>query len=441
MKKTFKKKVETTKDFFLKYKWLLLAFIPFLIHQSFHILQQHWDTQAFIFGGKWFCGEQIYLELIRPPLPSFLNCVFGAGEFALLYTTIFACFLFLAGSILLYKKYSEKIDQMVFALFLFVAPWSLYFSNYGSDLLAIALLMIALGLGKNRFKGFFFALSTLSRYNFLMFAPIFLFEMRKKPRDMLVFLTSVLIVWTPWMIFNYAYTGNFLFSVYESTVLNVFEKTVAEPLLIIHLLIIGLFILLFFLTKWSKNAKEPLVQISGLAGASFLLSKIRETRFLNAMFPAIAFLAAKLSKKYSFAKMFLVLLLLLTILFVPSPQPQRELEVPEHDFLKECRVATDMWVYFYEKGIVAEVSYDIGDWNKFIESGGNLVLYHEYDFDSIKGEKIFEEEYVIIKSDSCAPQPEKYISGTLRNYVLRWQKQLDEPVLDYSDWYDTFEKE
>ena len=122
-----------------------------------------------------------------------------------------------------------------------------------------------------------------------------------------------------------------------------------------------------------------------------------------------------------------------------SPKPgHADLVVPQDQYLKDCRVASDDWVFFYEKGIIAECIYDISSRKDFVSNGGNLVIYNYKDLNLLEygGTIVQRNEYVIIKSDSCAPQPKKYISGSLRNYVLKWLKDTNSTIYDYSDWVE-----
>ena len=235
-KKLTEKKVADP-DFFAKLisniiamKWIVLFFVIFFVAQLVPMFLQQWDSQAYIFGGKWFCGNQVYFEFIRPPLPSFLNCVFGANDYSILLSTALACFAYLAAIILIYKKNSASLNQFIFALFAFLFPAILFNSNYGSDLLALAFVMLAFSLDKPIKKGFFFALASLSRYNFLLFGLVFLFELRKKPKDILSFLSPLVILWIPWMVYNYLFTGNPFFSIAESSFLNIAQKGVIKAL-------------------------------------------------------------------------------------------------------------------------------------------------------------------------------------------------------------------
>jgi hypothetical protein len=426
------------KDFVFEHKWILIFFIPFLIVQIFHSFRTSWDSIVYLFNGKWFCGEQIYFEFIRPPLPAFLNCLFGANELALVFTAIFASFIFLIGIILIYKKYNNLVDQFIFALFAFLAPWILINFNFGADLLALGFVLIALGSSSLKNKSFAFALATLSRYNFIAFLPFFIFELRKKPKDIINFLIIFLIPWIPWFYFNYLYSGNIIFSVYEAFYLNFVNKAFVAPFLFDQIFFIIFFTGLFFIFC-SKTIKFNLVQSSWLSLIMFIISKIKETRFFGLAFIGAAFFAGIVAKKFKSTKiLFVLIILLLFLINPPNFGPLKELEIPNDDFIKDCRVLSDNWVYFYPKGILAEPVYEFDDLNTFVLSGGNMVLYSDLKNHNFVGEKIQRDGYVIIKSDTCFPQPKKQVTGILRKEILKWLILTDSNILDYSDWFVDF---
>ncbi|MFA6064669.1 MAG: hypothetical protein WC746_02400 [archaeon] len=366
-----------------------------------------------------------------------MNCVFGANDYSLLLTTALACFAYLAAIILIYKKYSVSLNQFIFALFAFLFPAILFSSNYGSDLLALAFLMLAFALDKPLKKGFFFALASLSRYNFLVFGLVFLFELRKKPKDIPKFLAPLVVLWLPWMVYNYLFTGNPFFSIAESSFLNVAQKGVVAPIALDQLAVILFFLALVFLLDFKKKLHCSMNQGGVLSAAMFALSGIKETRFINLLSPVIAVNAALFAGKDKKKVLFLVIVFILFFWFSPKPG-HADLIVPQDQYLKDCRVASDDWVFFYEKGIIAECIYDISSWKEFVSNGGNLVIYNYKDLNLSEygGTVIQRDKYVIIKSDSCAPQPKKYISGSLRNYVLKWLKDTNSTIYDYSDWVE-----
>ncbi len=423
-----------------EYKWILVFFLPFVFIQLFQMTFVQWDKVAYIFGGKWFCGNQIYLELIRPPLPSALNCIFGAADFSILLTTFFACVVYLAGVFLLYKKHKKELSQPIFALFIFLFPSVLFNFNFGSDLLALAFILLAFGLSESWKKGVAFALATLSRYNYLAFALVFFWEYRKHPKKAFLFLIPIVLLWIPWIIFNYLYTGNPFFSIYESSFLNVVGKGVIAPLNIDQLVVLALFLFSLIALGVKKILKDGENQAGIIAVIMFLFSGIKELRFLGLVNPIIAFNAGRLSNKSKEWTLVFVFIFAFFYFFVfwnySRPNFVSNIPAPSDDFVFSCRVASDNWVFLYEKGIVAEFLPGQEYWQGFLREGGNIVLYNYKNFDLNGFNVIDRNDYVILKSNTCAPQPNKYISGPLRRSVYKWLFDTNSKVYDYSDWVD-----
>jgi len=418
----------------LEYKWIVSFFIIFLVLQLFQMAFIYWDKIAYVFGGKWFCGNQVYLELIRPPLPSFLNCVFWGNDFSIFLTTTLACFAYFAAILIIFSQNKKALNQFVFALFAFLFPAILFSSNFGSDLLALAFILLAFVVKSPLKKGFFFGLSSLSRYNFLLFGLVLLWEQRKNPKNILLLLLPFVLLWIPWMIFNYLYTGNPFFSIYESSYLNVAQKGIAAPFSFDQIVFILLFLVSFVLLGIKNSFSDSKNQAGLLSAIMFFFSGIKETRFMNLLSPVLAFNAAKLSKKNNFLFWFFILAFVVFLVIGPKPYFVSSFNIPQDSFIKDCRVASDKWVFFYDKGIVAECFWDVGPIDEYLSKGGNIVLYDYKGYDLNKYNVINRGDYVIIKSDSCSPQPKKYISGSLRNYVIKWLRDTNSIVYDYSDW-------
>jgi hypothetical protein len=438
-----KAKKESCRDTFLRkaleLKWLIVFFVPFLFFQINHIILAHWDTTAYIMNGKWFCGQQMYFEFIRPPLPAFLNCLSGATAFSMVTTTIFASLLYFAAIALIYLKFKKELNQPIFALFAFLFPPIIYNANFGSDLLALAFILLAFASKSPLKKGFLASLASLSRYNFLIFAPLLIYEI-KKARPIGKFLLAFALPWIPWMLYNFLFTGNPFFTIQETIFLNVQQKGIAAPIGMEQIFIIGVFAIFLMAAGIRRSMSIRLNQAGIIDAIMFFVSGIKETRFINLLTPLIAFNAAKVAKKGLCFAIPILLLFLLCFYFYPKPG-YSELNVPGDSFIKDCRVASDKWVFFYPKGIVAEVVYDLRSWDTFIQDGGAIVLYDYklYDLNKFSSDTIINRgDYVIIKSDKCAPQPKKYISGSMRNTVYRWLRDTNSKIYDYSDWVDYY---
>ncbi|MFA5125500.1 MAG: hypothetical protein WC462_00675 [archaeon] len=404
-----------------------------------------WDSIPYLFQGKWFCGNQIYLELIRPPLPGVANCLFGAQVYSILFSTALACLIYFAAIVYFYFK-EKKVDQLTLAIYAFLFPFVLFSSNFGADLFAVAFLLWALLIESPWKKGAMFALASLSRYNFLIYSVLFLWQMRKDIQKIGLFVLPIIVLWGPWMIFNYLFTGNPFFSIIESSYLNVALKGVWAPLTLDQILFFVFFLIVAFFAEFKNNLRDIKNQAAIVGWAQFIISGIKENRFVLLLVPLTAFNISKVcaaNKKLRVA--FVVLLILslgvIVIPFLLTPDPIGNFNkfydsapIPTDQFLKNCRLASDKWVLFYPHGIVAETLADMPSFEYFIEHGGNIVLYNYKGIDLNRFNVINRGDYVILKSDSCSSPPKKYISGSLRNYVIKWLRDTNSIFYDYSDW-------
>ncbi len=445
-KKSFFLTPGSIKFFLLKYKWLFVFFVPFFILQTYYISLLPWDSIPYVFAGKWFCGEQTYFEFIRPPLPGVINCLFGAQLFSIIISTALACFLYLASIILIYEKEKNLMDQFTLGLFAFLAPPILFFSNFGSDLFALSFLLLGLGVASSWKKGLFFALASLSRYNFLVFVIVFLWQLRKKPKEILNFLVVAVVVWVPWLVFNFLYTGDPLFSLNETIYLNVLNKGLNAPLNFEQILVIGLFVLSIFVAGIVNRLKDSKNHGAIISAVLFLISGIKETRFINLLTPATAINISIVSHKSH--KLKLIFIILFLIIFIALLHPLilnpighwnymfKKDVVPTDSFLYECKIASDKWVLFYPVGIVAQFLPGEERFEEYLSKGTNLVIYNYkwYDLNKFSSKIIDRGEYFIIKSDSCSPPPKKYLSGPWSYKVVNHLRETNSNLVDLSDW-------
>ncbi len=407
-------------------KWFLIFFPIFLAIQLYQSFFLNWDPYVYFLQGKWFCGEEIYFEFLRAPLPGAVHCAFGAGQFAPQLAVILACALYLAALLLLFTKEKEsnpKTSQFVFAAFSLLFPTILWNGNFGSDLFALSFLLIAFST-QGQAKGLLFGLSTLSRYNFVLYAPIFLLQVKGK--GWLWFFAGFLLVWAPWLSFNFAQTGEPLFSVGDFLYLNIVEKGIAAPLNPEH----AGAIIFFFASAYvsmglgAKSLKDVHFLVGVVGILQFLFSGVKDTRFLDVLVPLQAlFLGRRMAGAKTSVEALLVAGLfallaggVLAILLSPPIDYVSPYTIPEDGKLMECRVMSDRWVYFYPKGIVAEPLPQEYDFGYFLKTGTSLVIYDRQvnmsespDYDIIIGEG-----YLLFRSKGCAQQPKSYIAKVWR---------------------------
>ncbi len=398
------------------FKWLISFFLIFLALQLYQTAFFSWDPLVYLFQGKWFCGNQVYFEWLRPPLPGVIGCLLGASDFSVFLSSGLASLAYFIAVtfIFLKERKTQNIDQFAFAAFSFLFPSILIFSNAGGDLFALSFMLLALAAEGSFTKGIFFALASLSRYNYLVFIIVFVTQIKLKewPR----FIMPILVFWFPWLAFNYFETGNPLFSLEDSVYLNIQQKGFFAGLEIYHIILIAFFAVTMLLAK--RNGKfndfaKAFNLTAVISVIQFLLSGIKEHRFLNFLVPAQSLnISAIRSGKIRFLMFsFLIIFMLAGGFLVYELKPNSPV-IPQNSFIKNCKVMSDSWMYFYPAGIVAEPLPGKGSFEYFLNEGTTLVIYSRnlVDLNDFKKySSVKTGNYLIIKPDNCKEPPKSYV--------------------------------
>lgn len=398
----------------IEYKWFFVFFVIFVVLQVQSFLGFSWDPLVYLYQGKWFCGEHIYFEWLRPPIPGIINCLSGAGPYSTLISAAFSCVVYFAASILAFEKLkkNEKADRFIFAGFAFIFPALLFTFNKGGDLFALSFLMLSIAFDGSAKKGFFFALSSLSRYNFLLYIPAVLvgFDLKKLPKFFGVFFMT----WLPWLLYNFLQTGNPFFSIEESVFLNVSQKTFLAVPDNFQIFLIGIFVISLLFQKKKFDGLD----IAGIVCVlQFSVSGIKESRFLNALLPGQA---ANFSSAHSkHVKWFCALIFLLAVCFAVYGDvwiKYKEPQVPQLGY--DCKILSDGWVYFYPHGIIAEPVPGKAAFGTVLDQGATIVIYDRarYGFTDKNGLEAFGKyaitdanDYLVIKPGNCIAPPQEYV--------------------------------
>jgi hypothetical protein len=398
--------------FLAERKWIFIFFFVFLCFQVVESGIFFWDPFVYLLNGKWFCGQAFYFEYLRPPFPAVADCLLGASDFSPLFSSILASFLYLIAGLMVFNKFCEKKGQPAFALLFFLFPSILLFSNFGGDLFALSFLLIAFCVSSPVLKGGFFSLAALSRYNYIFYCFIFMWQFRKKPFAFAQFVLASVLLWAPWFLFNYLFTGNPFFSLEETVYLNVFKKGVLVFPDFAQCLVLLLFFVTFALVFINHRRLREVDFFALIGVIMFLTSGIKESRFLNVVAP---FLSINLSNIPKNAVIFVALLAVLFsgyFVYLSFNQPP-VLQIPKYDYINSCKVMSDRWVYFYKFGVVAEPLPGTDSFDYFLSHGTTLVIYdlNSLNFNKNKYDILFDSvsNSYIIRSNYCAAQDKNYV--------------------------------
>ena len=398
-------------------RWILFFFTVFFLIQFYQSAFPSWDNIVYLYQGKWFCGEQIYFEWLRPPLPGAINCILGASAISTILSGALSSLLYLAAVTLLYfkEKREQDIDQIAYAGLSFIVPTILFLSNAGGDMFALSFLLFAL-LAENPFlKGAAFYLATLSRYNYLFFLPLLLIQLN--PKKLARFALALPAFWLPWIAYNYFATGNPFFSVGESIYLNIGQKGILAGLQPYQIAIIAFFSLTLYLSRHDKKTKiAGLINIAAaISVVQFVLSGIKEHRFLNPLAPAQSLNIANAQGSRGKNAIYPLLALFMAfniamLLWIGTPMPPA---IPEDDLISQCQVMSDQWVYFYPRGINAQPLGGKDSFMQALEEGKILVIYDKTLLEgaNFEGYETWKrEKYTIIKKAATCKGPEQKYS-------------------------------
>lgn len=317
-----------------KYKYemmistVLLLF--FIIPQIYYT--PNWDFMAYYLSGNYFFSKSNYFEVYRAPLTPFLLSILSiitSHKFiltSLLYAVIIIS-IFLYSSFFLIRTY--KLDKQIYYVVLIGTPlFYIYALRVGTELLSLSLIMLALSYRKQNsyvLSGLFFGLASLTRYNYLILLPFFIFV--KDWKKSVKFLSIFLISWIPWLYYNYNYFGNILYSLLNSYALNIYfreylwqqPQLITLPFLGVSLLAIPLLLYFFYKKGWkimiTNNIKEYLI-IFVLLFYSYYTTPIKIVRYAYPFILPLVLITTDLLKKikkkgvleYLFYTVFLIMI-------------------------------------------------------------------------------------------------------------------------------------
>jgi hypothetical protein len=338
----------------------------------------NWDFAVYELGGEWLCGKGAYFEWTRPPMASVIMCPLTlAGRAAAEYGLILFSMSLLVFSLWKLSK-KEGIRSPEFLSLVLLTPFFFFqaMSN-GTEALATGFLALSLYLWPRPLAGAAFAAAVLSRYTFIVFAPMFLFagglSARKAGLSILVFLLSL----SPWLAFNFAMKGDPLFSLKDSFALNVAQRgyfdgpaAPADFLLATGFLLPALAVGIVSALRGIGNGvvlsklKPHLPWFAWLLIAIFIYATtpFKDSRYLFPIVVPVAYFALQginSIKKESLGHIFLAASLATNIFLLPLYPTQLEDPAPFREAAaslvgEACPVASNMWVYLNYFGISTE---------------------------------------------------------------------------------------
>ncbi len=367
----------------IKSKKIILFFL--LISTSIFVLQRvffsSWDFEVYVLNGKYWFSNGYYFEVFRPPLVSLilgiLHFLFGkSGEIIYLFLV---SFLFMVSSVKLAR--TLDLNEIIFyglSLNLFVLWYGMF---GGTELLSLALMELFIYyflIQRPLEAGILLGLSSLARYNLVIFALLLLCQ--KKTKKVFLSLLGFTIVWVPWLLYNRTHFGNLFYSfidqyinnyVFRELIIN-YHKIFIDFLIFFNVLLLLIPILIKQKSEIFNYFKERtlifliMIFIILTTLLSYWRIPYKEPRYLfNLLIPVITFFTISLTYSKNGVKISLIFFIISWILLMSlvSFSPYFKLENDEKiygepiEFLKKnftnCSLLSNNWVYLDYMGLKA----------------------------------------------------------------------------------------
>lgn len=276
----------------------ILAFIVLITFTIITRTSHSWDFTCYELNAKHILGQGRYFEVYRPPVLPLLMIPFGliSWTFSSYAVAILAALLYFYAVLEIIKLLKLKAYFALLAVF----PAIVFFGILeGTEMLSLSLVLLALvNSMKDRYNGHLLALSFLTRYNMLIF---FVFGFRKNWKKTLINFLLILLTLLPWLVANQILWHYPIFSLTDTTALNVyFRSYIHEPTLISNVLkpdflfeTIGfLGIISFFLRKIRNKSKRlfayQMFFIIVVTLLAYFKVPVKSERYLyNILFPSV----------------------------------------------------------------------------------------------------------------------------------------------------------
>ncbi|MFB6175063.1 MAG: hypothetical protein ABEJ87_03725 [Candidatus Nanohalobium sp.] len=374
MKHRLGEKFEALKQFTARNKaltayWLL--FTGILLFQ--HTQGWNWDFLVYLMNGEYLFHSGFFMEWLRPPLAPFLM---GLLQFVFSRTVTGYVYILFSSAVFLYavKKLSdaEGLDTLAMTVFVSAPAFISFATREGTELLALALLMLFLADLEKPRTGIWLGLSVLTRWTQGLMLPLILLQKdaRKIVKTGLLFGS----VFVPWMIYSYMVVGDPLASPVSFVTLNLLLGKLTTPPQLIHFLEITLPSLTVLLLAYREDVRSRLkasvledrtswAMIYIAAGTAFVYfaSQITHLRYLFQLTLPVAYFAAKAWNEVDHQKLIYIFIAANLLLgFQASLNKGYESPNPYQRAAKNinCMVESDSWVPLDYAGLNAESPVD-----------------------------------------------------------------------------------
>jgi len=359
-----------------------LALTVFLIQ---HSSGMSWDFICYVLNARYYLGSSFYFEPFRPPLTSILLILLGFGTLFSEYS-----YIIFVSALHLFSSYKFcKVYKLNFKIFYAVSitPSSLLLGLFaGTELLSLALLQLFIAyLGSWR-SGLLLGLASLTRYTNLSYTIILFFN--KHFKKIIKPLIVLILVLTPWLLFNWLNYGDPLLNIIDQYAQNIgLRAYLMKPPNLLDFVYFFNYTLplipLAVLHKFkNKISKIDIVMIFSLIFEiySFIRIPLREPRYLFAAIMPASYFITKWLGGIRRAKLVPITALIITIALMIIYLPYLALinvdyYKPALNSVDNCMIMSNAWVYINYFGFPAMPFPYEEQINSRINEGYRLLLY------------------------------------------------------------------
>ena len=364
-----------------EYLTLFILSTIFFIYQ--HIVDHRlWDFYVYTMNGRYWFHKGFYFELYRAPIAPLILGLLGGNLFAEFGFIILVSSLFAVVTYYLAKQL--KINELVL--------YGLMLSTYtlleglasGTELLSLVFLEIGILLVlKDDIKsGIGFALSFLTRYTMASQAILVFFH--RDWKKVLISIGIIIVVISPWLIYNKLVFGNYFASIADSYALNIyFRSDWHQQPKFNDFLVVGNVIWIPFLIglrKFKLNRENLLFVVSGiLVAINYFMTPLKIARYLFPLILPIAYFASKATPKKIILPMFIAMLIVaFAAQPITKPFYMDQVNKIKELNLSNCYIESNIWALFDYGGLPTSPSVRYNLIQKEVNKGSIIILDYQY---------------------------------------------------------------
>ncbi len=352
-----------------------------------HMSGLSWDFTVYSLNARYIFGGGNYFEWERAPLvPSMIFAFSFLGwrgaEYAYM---LFVCVLFAFACDRFSKRY--EVNALVFYTVMLNSFVVTFGFLAGTELLTLSLLMLAITYLRSGCSGLFIGFAVAARYLAAPYLLLLLFK--RDTRQIILALTVVVLLFTPWFAYNYLMKGDPLTSIKSSYLMNIASREsgfkgpttsdLAKNLLI--LFTIAVFGALLSVKRRFREVDAVMFVFAFVTLASFWMTHVRELRYLFNLALPVGFYCAQAIEGITCGRRERIILAVILLSLMNYTATSAMISLVNPAGLYEgvnlvgggCMVMSNAWPYLNYLGVTAKPHPD-GEYLDYLVGEGNRVV-------------------------------------------------------------------